>query len=110
MADGLVEPPRRIPATPPIVPAAPSPPKIAGVKPLSEPAVNRSKQFARVLYLALVAPEACEAHCGAEFPGFCLLLTRDGERTLKIRLYARLWIACLGMTGKLLTRDEARRK
>ena len=58
--------------------------QIARVKPLSEPAVDRSKQFARLLHLALVAPEACEAHGGAEFPGFCLLLTSDSERALKI--------------------------
>ena len=36
--------------------------QIARVKPLSEPAVNRSQQFARLLHLALVAPETCEAH------------------------------------------------
>ena len=53
-------------------------------KPFGEPAVNRSQQFARLLHLALVAPEPCEAHCGAEFPGFCLLLTRDRERALEI--------------------------
>ena len=31
-------------------------------------AVNRSKQFARLLRLALVAPQPRETHCGAEFP------------------------------------------
>ena len=51
--------------------------QIARVKPLREPAVNRSKQFARLLRLTLVAPEPSEAHCGAEFPGFGLLLTSD---------------------------------
>jgi hypothetical protein len=54
--------------------------QIARVEPLSEPPVNRSQQFARLLHLALVAPEACKAHGGAEFPGFGLLLARNGER------------------------------
>jgi len=52
--------------------------QITSVETLSEPAVDRSQQFARLLHLALVAPEACEAHCGAEFPRLCLLLTRYG--------------------------------
>jgi hypothetical protein len=34
--------------------------------------------------LALVAPEAGEAYAGAEFPGLGLLLSRDGEGTLKM--------------------------
>ena len=42
--------------------------QIARVEALSEPAVNRSKQFARFLHLALVAPETREAHGGAELP------------------------------------------
>src|SRR5262249_36126530 len=53
--------------------------QIARVKPLGKPPVNRSKQFARFPHLALVAPEACEAHGGAEFPGFGLLVASDGE-------------------------------
>jgi hypothetical protein len=51
--------------------------QIARVEPFREPPVNRSQQFARLLHLALVAPEASEAHGGAEFPGFGLLLTGD---------------------------------
>jgi hypothetical protein len=35
---------------------------------------------------ALVTPEAREAHGGAQFPGFCLLLTGHGERSIKIAL------------------------
>ena len=35
--------------------------------------MNRSKQFASLLRLLLVAPEAREARCGAEFQGLCLL-------------------------------------
>ena len=60
--------------------------QIARVEALRKPPVNRSQQFARLLHLALVAPEACEAHGGAEFPGFGLLLTGDGERALEIAL------------------------
>src|SRR5262249_44553644 len=42
---------------------------------LRKPLVNRSQQFARLLWLSLIAPEACEAHRGTEFPGFRLLPT-----------------------------------
>ena len=63
--------------------------QIARVEPFSEPPVNRSQQFARLLHLALVAPEAREAHGGAEFPGFGLLLAGDGERALEIRFRFR---------------------
>ena len=48
--------------------------QVARVEPFGEPAVHRSEQFASLLRLALVAPEACEAHGGAEFPGRSLLL------------------------------------
>jgi hypothetical protein len=59
--------------------------QIARVKTFREPAVNRSQQFARLAYLALVAPEACEAHGGAEFPRFGLLLAGDCEGALEVR-------------------------
>ena len=62
--------------------------QITRVQPVRKPAVNRSEQFARLLRLALVAPEG-EAHGGAEFPGFCLLLTCNRERTLEIRFRFR---------------------
>src|SRR5262245_4531664 len=42
--------------------------QIARLEPFSEPPVNRSQQLARLLHLALRAPEASEAHGGAEFP------------------------------------------
>ena len=63
--------------------------QIERVEPFSEPAVDRSEQFASLLRLALVTPEAREAHCGAEFPGFGLLLARDRECTLEIRFSFR---------------------
>jgi hypothetical protein len=37
-----------------------------------------------LLRLALVAPEACEAHGGAEFPGLGLLFARNGKSALEI--------------------------
>jgi hypothetical protein len=43
--------------------------QIARLKPLSEPPVNPSEQFTRFPHLALVAPEAGEAHGGAESAG-----------------------------------------
>jgi hypothetical protein len=58
--------------------------QISRVEPLSEPAVNQSKQLARLLPLALVTPEARDTDGCAEFPGFCLLLASDGERMTRI--------------------------
>ena len=40
--------------------------QIKRVETLTKPRVNWSQQFARLLHLALVAPEAGEAHGGAE--------------------------------------------
>jgi hypothetical protein len=55
---------------------------------VSNPSVNHqytgANKFARLLHLALRAPEACEAHGSAEFPGFSLLLTSDRECMLEI--------------------------
>ena len=58
--------------------------QIERVETFREPPVNRSQQFARLLHLALVAPKACEAHGGAEFPGLGSLLASDRLRTIKI--------------------------
>src|SRR5215831_3438829 len=58
--------------------------QIERVEAFSEPAVDRSKQFARLLHLALITPEASEAHRCAQLPGFCLLLTCDSKRAIKI--------------------------
>ena len=51
--------------------------QIARVKPLGEPAVDRSEQFAGLLQLALVAPEPGEAGGGAKFQQERALLLRD---------------------------------
>src|SRR6476660_3099791 len=53
--------------------------QIARVEAPRKPAVNRSKQFARLLHLALVTPEARKAHGGAQLKTPCLLLLRDGD-------------------------------
>jgi hypothetical protein len=68
--------------------------QIARVEPLRKPPVNRRKQPVSLLRLTLVTPEARVAHCGAEFPGFGLLLAGDGEGALKVRFRFRaivLW-------------------
>ena len=70
---------------PPTPPTTPSPPSDRAYRTLSKPPINRRQQFARFAHLALVAPEACEAHGGAEFPGFGLLLTGDCDCTVEIR-------------------------
>ena len=51
--------------------------QIARVKPLGEPPVHRSKQFASLLRLPLVTPEARESGGGAKFEQECALLLRD---------------------------------
>jgi hypothetical protein len=56
--------------------------QIERIEPLREPPVSWSQQFARLLQPTLIAPEACEAHGSAEFPGFGLLLMRDSEPIL----------------------------
>src|ERR1700748_163408 len=67
--------------------------QIARVETLREPPVHGSEQFARLLRLALVAPEACEARGGAKLPRFGLLLTGDRKSTIKIFLrFSRIWL------------------
>ena len=51
--------------------------QIARVEPLSEPAIDRTEQFAGLLHLALVAPEPRNARSRAELPGLRLLLPGD---------------------------------
>ena len=63
--------------------------QIARVETFGEPAVHRSEQFARLLRIALRAPEAREAHCAAQFPELCLLFARDRESALKVGLSLR---------------------
>jgi hypothetical protein len=58
--------------------------QIQCVKGLGEPAVDRGEKIVGLLSFTLVAPQPSRAHCRTEFPRFCLLLMRDGERTLEI--------------------------
>src|SRR5215831_17886919 len=79
-------------ATPSTLRATPSLPSDRACRTLRKPPVHRSQQFARLLHLALRAPEACEAHGGAEFPGFGLLLAGDREGVLEILFcFSRIW-------------------
>ena len=57
--------------------------QIARVEPLSEPPVNRSKEFARLLHLALVAPEACLLYA-IEFGRRVLLSNRERPKSRAI--------------------------
>jgi hypothetical protein len=70
---------RRLLVTPPTPPTKPSRLSDRACRTLREPSVNRSQQFARLLHIALVAPEAGKAHGGAQFPRFGLLLACDGK-------------------------------
>jgi len=42
-----------------------------------------------LLRFALIAPQACLAHRRPQFPGFCVLLARNRERTFEIRFRFR---------------------
>jgi hypothetical protein len=46
-----------------------------------------------MLWLALIAPEPCHAHRRTQLPRFCLLLTRNSERTLEISFPPSLYPA-----------------
>jgi hypothetical protein len=60
--------------------------QIARVEAFGEPAIDRREKIASLLRLFLIALETCEPHGSAEFPGFCLLLTRHCKCALKIFL------------------------
>ena len=63
--------------------------KIARVKAFGEPAKDRSEKLARLIPLALIAPEPRHAHSSAQFPGLCLLRACNSEGALEIRLRFR---------------------
>jgi hypothetical protein len=67
--------------------------QIARIESLSEPAVDRSEKLASLIPFSLIAPETRHAHRCAQFPGLCLLRTRNRERTLEMRLgLGRVWL------------------
>src|SRR5262249_23634680 len=63
--------------------------QIARVEAFGEPPIDRSEKIASLIALSLITPEPRHAHCGAEFPGFGLLLTSNGECALEICLRLR---------------------
>src|SRR5262245_35175875 len=69
--------------------------QIARVETLSEPPEHRSQQFARLLHLALVAPEAGEAHCGAQLKRLGILTLGDSQRLVETSLGRRPILARL---------------
>ena len=63
--------------------------QIERVEAFSEPAVDRSEKIARLIPLALIAPETGEAHRRAQFPGLCLLIARNKKSVLETLLRLR---------------------
>src|SRR5262249_61482971 len=53
--------------------------KVGGVKPFREPAIDRREELVRLCPLALLLPEAVQAHGGTQLPRFGLLAAGDGE-------------------------------
>src|SRR5262249_39229070 len=58
--------------------------QVERVEAFAEPAVDRREKIASCISLTLIAPELRHAHCGAEFPGFGLPRTRNGQRSPEI--------------------------
>src|SRR5215510_9508740 len=65
--------------------------EISGVKALREPAVDRRQQRPRFVPLALLLPQAAEAHSSAQLQGFGLLAVGDVESPLEAGFCLRLW-------------------
>jgi hypothetical protein len=61
--------------------------QIARVEALSKPAVDRSEKLASLVPLTLIAPEPCDARCGAELPF---------DSGLKLRRRFREFLAAFG--------------
>src|SRR5215472_10241699 len=53
--------------------------EVGGVKALGEPAIDRGQELARFQALALLLPEASEAHGGPQLQGLRLLAAGDVE-------------------------------
>ena len=58
--------------------------QVKRVETLGEPAIDRSEKIARLIPLTLIAPQPRHAHRRTQFPGLCLLLPRNRERTFEI--------------------------
>jgi hypothetical protein len=68
--------------------------QIARVEAFCEPPVKRSQEFARLLHLALFAPEAGEARRGAEFPGLASCLRPTASALKWMNTYCGLQFCC----------------
>jgi hypothetical protein len=64
------------------------------IEAFSKPAIHSRKKTAGFFPLLLITPKPCHAHRRAQFPGLRLLLARNNEGTLEVRLGfrgIRLW-------------------
>src|SRR5262249_27248971 len=67
--------------------------QVKRVEAFGEPAIDWSEKIAGLVPFAPIAPQPRHARRRAQFPRFCLLLTRDRERALEIRLrFDRVWL------------------
>src|SRR4029453_2048365 len=65
--------------------------QIHGVEPFGEPAIERRQQLVRFVPLALLLPEATEAHGGPQLQRFGLLAAGDVQGPLQPGFCLRLW-------------------
>src|SRR5450631_1971679 len=63
--------------------------QVARAEPFSEPAIDRSEKIPGLVPLALIAPQPRQACRRTQFPGFCLLRTRDSQSVAEIRFRFR---------------------
>src|SRR5215831_18858499 len=64
--------------------------EVYGVQPLAEPGIHLSQKLACGIALALLLPEATQAHGGPQFQGLGLLLTRHLKRLVETRFWSLL--------------------
>src|SRR5499427_8006824 len=70
--------------------------EVGRVKPLGEPAVDRCQQLVGFCALALLLPQASQAHSSAQFQGFGLLAAGDVEGLTKTPPgFRHLWLRAL---------------
>ena len=69
--------------------------QIERVEPFGEPAVDRSKKLARLIPLALIAPEAGEVESCTQLPEFCTLPPRNRKRLVEAALRCGVITAAL---------------
>jgi hypothetical protein len=70
--------------------------EVSSIKALGEPAIHRRQELSCLGTLALVLPQAAEAHSGAEFQRFCLLATGEVAGVTE----TRFCLARLGVPGR----------